>query len=246
MKILGIIPSRYASTRFPGKPLAMINGKTMIQRVYEQAGQCESFTHLVVATDHDAIYNHVIGFGGDVVMTSKEAASGTERCFEALQRLKKKQSLHYDVVINIQGDEPFISPTQIDKVTSLFALPEVEIGTLIKKISKESELNDPNIVKVVRNVSEEALYFSRAAIPHRREKDAPAEHFEFYKHIGVYGYRSETLKKLIALPVSNLEKAESLEQLRWLENGFKIQTAETDLEITSIDTYEDLIKYTKT
>ncbi|MCF8231171.1 MAG: 3-deoxy-manno-octulosonate cytidylyltransferase [Bacteroidales bacterium] len=246
MKILGIIPSRYASTRFPGKPLAMINGKTMIQRVYEQAGKCESLTHLVVATDHDAIYNHVVGFGGDVVMTSQEAGSGTERCFEALNHLKKNQSLQYDVVINIQGDEPFISPTQIYAVTTLFTLPEVKIGTLIKKISTENELNDPNIVKVVRNVSKEALYFSRAAIPHRREKVAPAEHFEFYKHIGVYGYRSETLKKLIALPVSNLEKAESLEQLRWLENGFKIQTAETEMDITSIDTYEDLIKYTKT
>lgn len=246
MKILGIIPSRYASTRFPGKSLAMINGKTMIQRAYGQAEQCKNFTNMVVATDHEAIYNHVIDFGGNVVMTSEDAGSGTERCFEALNQLEKKQSIHYDVVINIQGDEPFIHPGQIDKVAALFARQNVEIGTLIKKTSEESELNDPNVVKVTKNVSKEALYFSRAAIPYRREQEASSEHFEFYKHIGIYGYRTETLKKLIALPVSNLEKAESLEQLRWLENGFKIHTAETDLEITSIDTYDDLIKFTKT
>jgi len=246
MRILGIIPSRYASTRFPGKPLAIIDGKTMIQRVYEQAGECESITRLMVATDHEAIYNHVKDFGGEAVMTSQNTGSGTERCYEALTQIEK-QDPDYDVVINIQGDEPFINPEQIEKVAALFTNKKVEIGTLIKKTSRQTELNDPNVVKVIKNVSDEAIYFSRSAIPFIRDKEInDYDSLVFYKHIGLYGYRTEVLKKLVALPPANLEKAESLEQLRWIENGFKIHTAETDRDIIGIDTYDDLIKVTKT
>lgn len=247
MKILGIIPSRYASTRFPGKPLALINGKTMIQRVYEQADSCEAIHRLLVATDHEAIFNHVKDFGGEPVMTSKSVGSGTERCFEAYKQIEKEND-DFDVVINIQGDEPFIHPDQIEKVAKLFTDRKVEIGTLIKKTSSKTELNDPNVVKVIRNLSDEAVYFSRAALPFIRDKEKKNSYdtIMFYKHVGLYGYRTQTLKQLAQLPESNLEKAESLEQLRWLENGFKIHVVETEKDIIGIDTYDDLIKVTKT
>ena len=246
MKILGIIPSRYASTRFPGKPLALINGKTMIQRVYEQADSCEAIHRLVVATDHEAIFNHVKDFGGKPVLTGNKIRSGTERCFEAYKEIEKEED-DFDVVINIQGDEPFIQPGQIEKVAKLFTDKKVEIGTLIKKTSSETELNDPNVVKVIKNLSDEAVYFSRAAIPYIRDKEKNDYNTVMvYKHVGLYGYRTNILKQLVQLPESSLEKAESLEQLRWLENGFKIHTVETDKDIIGIDTYDDLIKVTKT
>lgn len=245
MKILGIIPSRYASSRFPGKPLAVIDGKTMVQRVYEQAAKCKSINRLLVATDHKAIFNNVTDFGGEAVLTETNIASGTERCYQAWIK-KGREDDDFDVIINIQGDEPFINPEQIGKVAALFTRKSIEIGTLIKKITAENELNNPNVVKVVKNVSDEAIYFSRATIPYIRGKESPGSAVDFYKHIGLYGYRVETLKKLVELPPSALEKAESLEQLRWLENGYKIHTAETDTDIIGIDTYDDLIKVTKT
>ena len=220
----------------------------MIQRVYEQASKCEALNRVLVATDHEAIYNHVKDFGGEAILTSKEAGSGTERCYEAYSRVQEEpHSADFDVVINIQGDEPFIQPEQIEKVGALFTDKKVEIGTLIKKTSSETELNDPNVVKVIRNVEDEAVYFSRAAIPFIRDKQANNyDSLLFYKHIGLYGYRTGIFRKLVKLPESNLEKAESLEQLRWIENGFKIRTAVTDQDIIGIDTYDDLIKVTKT
>lgn len=239
MKIIGIIPSRYASTRFPAKSLAVINGKSMVQRVYEQAQQSSSLNDVIVATDHQDIYDHVRKFGGAVCMTKPGHASGTDRCHEALTLQRKR----YDYVINIQGDEPFIQPGQIDLLAGRLD-GVTEIATLVKSLQSNEQLFDPNIVKVVFNKTMEALYFSRSPIPHVRntnERDWIGKH-KFYKHIGMYAYRSDVLERLHRLSVSGLEKAESLEQLRWLENGFKISIAETATETMGIDTPEDLEK----
>lgn len=237
MNILGLIPARYASTRFPAKPLVDIAGKSMIQRVYEQAKKSSSLSRVVVATDHTGIFEHVQGFGGEVCMTREEHVSGTDRCYEALTLQKGS----FDYVINIQGDEPFIQPDQIDLLAS--ALNGVtEIATLIKAIDSDELLFNPNIVKVVISHTQEALYFSRSPIPHIRntaEAEWRSKH-TFFKHIGMYAYRADILQKLTQLPVSSLERAESLEQLRWLENGFRIVTAQTHTETTGIDTPEDL------
>jgi 3-deoxy-manno-octulosonate cytidylyltransferase (CMP-KDO synthetase) len=237
MKIIGIIPSRYASTRFPAKSLAIINGKSMIQRVYEQAQQSSALNDVIVATDHAEIYDHVKRFGGEVCMTRTDHVSGTDRCHEALMHQRKK----YDYVINIQGDEPFIQPHQIDLLAGRLD-GVTEIATLIKALTNEEQLFSPNIVKVVCSKVKEALYFSRSPIPHIRntpENEWMSKH-KFYKHIGMYAYRSDVLERLHRLSVSSLEKAESLEQLRWLENGFKISVAETTTETLGIDTPEDL------
>lgn len=237
MKIIGIIPSRYASTRFPAKSLAIINGKSMIQRVYEQAQQSSALNDVIVATDHAEIYDHVKKFGGTVCMTKKDHVSGTDRCHEALTH----QHIKYDYVINIQGDEPFIQPQQIDLLAGRLD-GVTEIATLIKALTDEEQLFSSNIVKVVCNKAKEALYFSRSPIPHIRntpENEWMSKH-KFYKHIGMYAYRSDVLERLHRLSVSSLEKAESLEQLRWLENGFKISVAETTTETLGIDTPEDL------
>lgn len=237
MKIIGIVPSRYASTRFPAKSLAVIRGKSMIQRVYEQAQQSSALNDVIVATDHQDIYDHVKKFGGTVYMTKPDHASGTDRCHEALMHQKKK----YDYVINIQGDEPFIQPQQIDLLAGRLD-GITEIATLIKALETEEQLFNPNVVKVVCNKVMEALYFSRSPIPHIRntpEKDWLSKH-KFYKHIGMYAYRTDVLERLHRLSISSLEKAESLEQLRWLENGFKISVAETATETIGIDTPEDL------
>ena len=237
MKIIGIIPARYASTRFPAKSLAIIKGKSMIQRVYEQAQQSSALNTIIVATDHQEIYDHVKKFRGDVCMTRPDHVSGTDRCFEALSHQHEK----YDYIINIQGDEPFIQPDQIDLLAGKLD-GMTEIATLVKVLQKEEQLFNPNIVKVVLNNTMEALYFSRSPIPHIRntpEKDWPGKH-KFYKHIGMYAYRYDVLERLTRLSVSSLEKAESLEQLRWLENGFKISVAETLTETMGIDTPEDL------
>ena len=239
MKIIGIIPSRYASTRFPAKSLAVIKGKSMIQRVYEQAQQSSALNDVVVATDHAEIFDHVKAFGGLVCMTKSTHVSGTDRCHEALLLQRKK----YDYVINIQGDEPFIQPDQIDLLAGMLD-GLTEIATLSKSITSQEQLFNPNVVKVVMNDMMEALYFSRSPIPHIRntpEKDWLSKH-TFYKHIGMYAYRSDILERLTRLSVSSLEKAESLEQLRWLENGFKIRVAETTTETHGIDTPEDLQK----
>jgi 3-deoxy-manno-octulosonate cytidylyltransferase (CMP-KDO synthetase) len=239
MKILGVIPARYASSRFPGKPLVDIGGKSMIQRVYEQAKKCYDLTDVVVATDDERIFEHVKGFGGAAVMTSDQHQSGTDRCAEvALQHPE------YQVVINIQGDEPYIDPEQISKLAACFNTPDVQLATLVKRVKTEQELNNPNTPKVIVNKLSEAVYFSRSPIPHIRGEE-PQNWLEFYtyfKHIGIYGYRADILQEVTKLPIASLEKAESLEQLRWIENGYRIKVAETELETYAVDTPEDLDK----
>jgi 3-deoxy-manno-octulosonate cytidylyltransferase (CMP-KDO synthetase) len=239
MKILGLIPSRYGSTRFHAKPLVDIHGKSMIQRVYEQVQKSKSIHKVVVATDHKEIFDHVRNFGGEVCMTKESHISGTDRCFEALSL----QPENFDYAINVQGDEPFIQPDQIDLLASKLD-GHTEIATLVKRIETKEDLFNSNLVKVVFNQKMEAMYFSRSPIPHIRsaaESEWLTKH-KFYKHIGMYAYRTDILKKLTTLPVSSLEKAESLEQLRWLENGFKISIAETLTETIGIDTPADLQK----
>src|ERR1700761_6490919 len=239
MKVLGIIPARYASTRFPGKPLVDIAGKSMIQRVYEQARKCPQLSEVVVATDDVRIYDHVIGFHGMPVMTSPDHQSGTDRCAEVA--LKHPE---YDTIINIQGDEPYIDPEQISKLISCFNDINTQIATLIKKVLTEQELRNTNSPKVIINKLSEAIYFSRSPLPHIRgqEPNNWLQHFTYFKHIGIYGYRSDILQQITKLPISSLEKAESLEQLRWIENGYRIKVAETELETHAVDTPEDLKK----
>ncbi|WP_299290983.1 3-deoxy-manno-octulosonate cytidylyltransferase [uncultured Mucilaginibacter sp.] len=237
MKILGIIPARYASTRFPAKALVDIYGKSMVQRVYEQAKKCSALSEVIVATDNERIFNHVEAFGGKVIMTSAQHQSGTDRCAEVAAALPE-----FDVVINIQGDEPFINPEQITKVAALFTDVKTALATLVKKIETEEELQNTNTPKVVLNNLSEAIYFSRSVIPHIRGQEIQnwLQHHTFYKHIGIYGYRSAVLHQITKLPVSTLEKAESLEQLRWIENGYRIKVAETEIETLAIDTPADL------
>jgi 3-deoxy-manno-octulosonate cytidylyltransferase (CMP-KDO synthetase) len=239
MKILGIIPARYGSTRFPAKALAMIGNKTMVQRVYEQACQSKTLSKVLVATDHKEIFQHVVDFGGHVVLTSPSHQSGTDRCFEAFS----KDSGDYNYVINIQGDEPFIAPEQIDLLASLLD-GETELATLLKTIESEEALHDSNTVKAIFNARQEAIYFSRTPIPYLRGYDPERWHqlHPYYKHIGIYAYRTDILREITRLKMSSLEKAESLEQLRWIEAGYKIKIAETDLETIGIDTPEDLEK----
>ena len=242
MKILGIIPSRYASTRFPGKPLIDIDGKTMIQRVYEQAKKATSLSEVVVATDDGKIFEHVNSFGGNVVMTSSSHESGTDRCAEVLE----KSISEFDVVLNIQGDEPFINPEQINQLSACFNDSKTDIATLIKEIKTEDELFNPNRPKVHFDSDNFALMFSRNVVPELpnvKKEDWINEH-TFYKHIGIYGYRSGVLAKISKLPQSPLEKKERLEQLRWLENDFAIKIATTEYEAVAIDTPEDLEKIT--
>jgi 3-deoxy-manno-octulosonate cytidylyltransferase (CMP-KDO synthetase) len=239
MKILGIIPARYASYRFPGKPLVDIAGKSMIRRVYEQAKKCDNLHEVIVATDDERIYNHVTGFGGVAVMTSTDHQSGTDRCAEVA--LKHPE---YGIIINIQGDEPYIDPEQITKLIACFNDQGAQIATLIKKMHSVEELLNLNSPKVIINKRGEAIYFSRTALPHVRGQE-PKEwlsHFTYFKHIGIYGYRADVLQQITKLPISSLEKAESLEQLRWIENGYRIKVAETDLETHAIDTPGDLEK----
>lgn len=241
MKFIAIIPARYASTRFPGKPLAVLGGKTVIQRVYEQvAGVLDE---AVVATDDERIYEAVKAFGGKVEMTSTAHRSGTDRCYEAYC----KQGTAYDVVVNVQGDEPFIRPEQLLALKACFDDPATEIATLVKPFAAEdgvAALENPNSPKVVLDGSNRALYFSRSVIPYLR--NVPREEWltqhTFYKHIGIYAFRAEVLKAVTALPQSSLELAESLEQLRWLENGYKIGVGITSTETIGIDTPEDLAK----
>lgn len=236
MRILGIIPARYASTRFPGKPLADLNGFSMIQRVYQQCKKCTSLNQLVVATDDGRIAEHVQTFG-EVVMTNPNHPSGTDRCRETVAILNKS----FDYVINIQGDEPFIDPAQINLLISLLE-GNTELATLGKVISAEDQLHDPNTVKVVLDSNYKALYFSRNPIPFQRSAgNKPwTDLHKYLKHIGIYAYRTDILQKITQLPVSALERAESLEQLRWLEHGFQIKVGITDLETFGIDTPEDL------
>lgn len=237
MKILGIIPARYASTRFPAKALANIGGKTMVQRVFEQALKASGLTKVVVATDHELIYNEVLSFGGEARMTSPDHQSGTDRCMEVLNN----ETSPYDYVVNIQGDEPFIEPDQINTLISCLD-GNAQLATLIKKIEDPSQLFNNNVVKVIFDKNKEAIYFSRESIPHLRgvEKENWLKEQTYFKHIGIYAYRADILSKITLLPLSSLEKSESLEQLRWLENGFKIRVEETFYDSHGIDTPEDL------
>lgn len=241
MKILGIIPSRYASTRFPGKPLANIGGKTMIQRVYEQASLSKNLTELIVATDDNRIFDHVTSFGGKVLMTSADHFTGTERCAEVAE----KYLGNWDLLINIQGDEPFIHPSQIDMLCNCFDDEHTQIATLAKKIERLDELENQNVVKVVFSKLGNAIYFSRFPIPFLRNFDGKLSKIEkhlFYKHLGLYAYRAEALKRITKLMPSSLELAESLEQLRWLENEIGIKVGITEFDSFGIDTPEDLLK----
>lgn len=239
LKFVGIIPARYASSRFPGKPLADIFGKPMIQHVYERASQVLDI--VVVATDDQRIFDAVRGFGGRVVMTSTNHKTGTDRCYEALTKLDEK----FDVVINIQGDEPYIATSQIEALKHCFDANGVQLATLVKPFAANStyaDLQNPNSPKVVVNLQNEAIYFSRSVVPHLRgiAPDEWAKHQTYYKHIGIYAYRADILAKITKMEQTPLEKAESLEQLRWIENGLRIRVAVTDAENISIDTPEDL------
>ena len=238
MNVLGVIPARFKSSRFPGKPLALIHGKTMIQRVYEQAFKASSLSHIIVATDDELILNHVLGFGGHVVMTSESHNSGTERCLEVVNHLSDTSD--FDVIVNIQGDEPLIDPEQIDKVSSVFLNPDTQIATLAKIIQNKDDIESPNIVKLVIDKNNRALYFSRYPVPYIRNiKDT---YHNYYKHIGIYGFRKHILKEICLLKPSKLEIAESLEQLRWLENAYRISVSFTDTESLSVDIPEDIFK----
>ena len=242
MKFIGIIPARYASTRFPGKPLADMNGKPMIRRVYEQVK--DELDAVWVATDDERIEQAVRNFGGNVIMTSDRHRSGTDRCYEAYTKVGGG----YDIVINIQGDEPFIQPEQIRTLKACFSDPAVEIATLVKPFDADDDfekaLFNPNSPKVVLNKKGEAMYFSRSVIPYVRGKQYTEwlTVHTYYKHIGLYAYRAETLQAITGLEPSPLEKAESLEQLRWLENGYKIKAGITRQETIGIDTPEDMEK----
>jgi 3-deoxy-manno-octulosonate cytidylyltransferase (CMP-KDO synthetase) len=242
MKTIAIIPARYDSSRFPGKPLADLGGKPMIQRVYEQA--CKVFHTVVVATDDERISGAVRHFGGMAVMTSASHKSGTDRCAEALYTAEKLFSTPFDAVVNIQGDEPFIQPDQLKLIESCMAVPDTQIATLVRPVHDRQELFDPNKPKVVLNMNREAIYFSRSVIPYLRGIE-PAnwlEHHNFYIHIGLYAFRRDILTAVTRLESSPLERAESLEQLRWIENGFRISAAVTEFESTGIDTPSDLAR----
>ena len=241
-KFLGIIPARYASTRFPAKPLAMLGGKTVIERVYRQVeGEMDD---VVVATDDERIEQAVKSFGGKVVMTSDKHRSGTDRCYEALTKTPGE----FDVVVNIQGDEPFIQHQQLQAIKECFVDETVDIATLVRPFTVEDgfdALENANSPKVVMNNRMEALYFSRSIIPYFRGKDKGETWLKghtYYKHIGLYAYRTNVLKEITRLPQSSLELAESLEQLRWLENGYKIKVGISDIETIGIDTPEDLAR----
>jgi 3-deoxy-manno-octulosonate cytidylyltransferase (CMP-KDO synthetase) len=235
--IIGIIPARFASSRFPGKPLVDIGGKPMIQRVYEQAKKSSLLNRVLVATDDERIAQVIQDFGGEVRMTRSEHPSGTDRCAEVAMA---EGLLKSDVVINIQGDEPFIAPEQIDTLCSLFLNPEVQIATLYKSFSTFEESANPNSIKLVTDAYGKALYFSRAAIPFSRSGNINIH--DLKQHIGIYGYRAGVLSQLSALAPSMLEQTEMLEQLRWLENGYSIQTARSEHSSWSIDTPDDLKK----
>ena len=236
MKFIGIIPARFASTRFPGKPLAMLGGKTVIQRVYEQATAI--LDEAYVATDDERIYQAVEQFGGRAIMTRTDHKSGTDRIEEAAEKIGTQA----DVIINIQGDEPFIQQSQIETLMHLFDDPTTQIGTLGKRFETIEAAQNPNSPKIVTDKRGFALYFSRSIIPYIRGKEQGEwlQHFPFLKHLGLYAYRREVLREVTLLPQSPLEIAESLEQLRWLENGYRIRVGLTDVETVGIDTPEDL------
>lgn len=238
MRVLGIIPARFGSSRFPGKPLIDLKGKSMIQRVYEAVNNSGLFDDVIVATEDKRIYQKVISFGGKVEMTSSTHATGTDRCGEVVSRNRD-----YDVVINIQGDEPLVNPLQLEQLINLFERKEVQIGTLVSRNMDEADINNPNRIKVVLDKNQKAIYFSRSPIPntfHSKEKNFA--NLSFFRHIGLYGYRTSILNELVKLESCSLEQMESLEQLRWIYNGFSIHVAETEIETPNIDTPEDVEK----
>jgi len=238
----GIIPARYASSRFPGKPLALIGNKPMIQRVYEQASKKLGMVY--VATDDKRIYDTVRNFGGKALMTSSDHQSGTDRCAEAVDLIMTETGKMIDVVLNIQGDEPFIKPEQIELLMKCFTDENVDIATLVRRTEPGEDIFNPNQPKVILNSTGDAIYFSRAAIPYIRdaEKNEWSKKHIYFKHIGLYAYRTKTLKKITLLDRSPLEISESLEQNRWIENGFRIRTAVTLWDNIGIDTPDDLEK----
>ena len=238
MKFMAIIPARYASTRFPGKPLAVLGGKTVIQRVYEQVSSL--LDEVYVATDDERIFQCVEAFGGRAVMTRSDHKSGTDRIEEAAEKIGSDA----DVIINVQGDEPFIQPSQIETLMKLFDAPETQIGTLGKPFESIEAVENPNSPKIVTDNRGFALYFSRSVIPYIRGKEQQEWFgaYPFLKHLGIYAYRREVLHEVTQLPQSSLEKAESLEQLRWLQNGYRIRVGLTNIETVGIDTPEDLQK----
>jgi len=238
LNIVGIIPARYNSSRFPGKPLIDLKGKTMIQRVYEGVQKSQLLTDVIVATDDQRIYDEVVRFGGKVVMTSTDHPSGTDRCGEVANTIN-----NIDVVINIQGDEPLVDYRQIDQLAQAFLDETVTIATLGNKEFSLEDINNTNRIKIVLDHQQNALYFSRSAIPNfANAGENPLENYPFMRHIGLYGYRSEILKELIQLTPTALEKTESLEQLRWLYYGYKIKIVETDIETPNIDVSADVAK----
>ena len=244
MKFIAIIPARYASTRFPGKPLAELGGKPVIQRVYEQA--VSVLGEAYVATDDERIFNKVEEFGGRAVMTRTDHKSGTDRIEEAVEKISRSENsgARYEdsVIINVQGDEPFIQRSQIETLCQLFDDPQTQIGTLGKRFDSIEAMENPNSPKIVTDVNGFALYFSRSVIPFIRgkEKSEWMQQYPFLKHLGIYAYRREVLAEITKLPQSPLEIAESLEQLRWLQNGYRIRVGETTVETVGIDTPEDL------
>ena len=241
MQVLGIIPARYESTRFPGKPLINIHGKPMIQHVYEKVAL--KIKHVIVATDDERIYKSVQSFGGNVVLTSSEHTSGTSRCIEAFDIFRQENNnIHVDIIINIQGDEPTLKPNQLNELVECFEDEKTDIATLIRSINNKEDIFNPNVVKVVFNENNHAMYFSRFPIPYIRDKQKEEwfDSYNFSKHIGIYAFRSHILPKLKHLPTSKIEKAESLEQLNWLYNGYTITVRETEYENIGIDTPEDL------
>lgn len=241
MPVLAIIPARFASTRFPGKPLAMLDGKPIIQWVWERVSATDRLSKVVVATDDKRICDAVASFGGTAMMTGSCHRSGTDRCGEIIS-LFENESQTFDIVVNVQGDEPFIQSDQIATLIDCFDDPATQIATLRKPITSTDELFSPNNVKVIADAHQQAIYFSRHPIPYLRGTDTNEwiSAQTYYKHIGIYAFRCDTLKKIVALQQSPLEKSESLEQLRWIENGYKIQVRDTDIENIGIDTPDDL------
>ncbi len=244
MKILGVIPARFASTRFPGKPLVEIAGKSMVQRVYEQACKATGLADVYVATDDARIFDHVTGFGGKVILTSNAHPSGTDRILEVAEKMPE-----FEAYINIQGDEPYIDPLQIDQVCEILRTRTgAFVGTLVKQLADLNELQNPNTIKAVFALDGQAIYFSRSPIPYMRDTTQEAEFLRergYFKHIGIYGYSKEGLSRIRGMQRGMLEKAESLEQLRWMEHGMPIYVAETTLESQAVDTPEDLGKLAK-
>lgn len=236
MKFIGIIPARYASTRFPGKPLALLGGKPVIQHVYEKVAAVLEAAY--VATDDERIYDVVKSFGGQVVMTRTDHKSGTDRIEEAIEKIGGE----WDVVVNVQGDEPFVAKSQLDTICHCFDDPTTQIATLGKPFESMEAVQNPNSPKIVVDNMGFAMYFSRSVIPYVRgkEKSSWLTHYPFIKHLGIYAYRKDVLRQVTQLPQSSLEIAESLEQLRWLQNGFKIKVGTTDVETVGIDTPQDL------